>query len=78
MNVNTVTLAHTQGRDAVYRLSIEPHHIGYLVIADYGRRDVWTRRVQLSAHEQSHNAAKQLFNRKIEEKRKRGYRIVNP
>jgi predicted DNA-binding WGR domain protein len=74
--MNTCTLTHTDGRDAVYRLVMEQRDSGFTLFADYGRRDVWTRRAELTVGARSGAVAKKLFDRKIAEKKRRGYRIV--
>jgi L-amino acid N-acyltransferase YncA len=75
--MNTITLTHTDGRDALYRLSLEPRGEYFAVVAEFGRRDVYTKRVELSANHSTRSAAKGLFDRKIAEKKKRGYKVAS-
>jgi L-amino acid N-acyltransferase YncA len=74
--MHTITLTHTHGRDAVYRLTLEPRGEGFAVVAEFGRRDVYTKRLELSANHSTRATAKRFFDRKIAEKKKRGYRIA--
>lgn len=73
--MNTITLTHADGRHAFYKLSIEPEGNGFAVFADYGKIGVYTRCSKFS-HSTTRTYAKNLFDKKILEKKRGGYNVL--